>query len=186
MRKIGILLMVLLVVLSCSSAKKTTVSPAELAAFKTYIENGRFEFNATAAFPLQTQAFTSVANSGLLQPGSNSGRVDLTGNPSYVRFIGDSISVHLPYFGERRVSGGYGANTDIKFDGILSDYEIVYDTIKSMYRISFRMEQNTEVYDVHMAVFPSKNGNLSLNSTQRSTIRYNGIIQGIEDTETSK
>lgn len=186
MNRIGALVVVLVVLLGCSSTKKTNVNPEELAAFKRFVENGRFEFNATAAFPLQTQAFTSVANSGLLQPGSNSGRIDLTGNPSYIKIMGDSISAYLPYFGERRVSGGYGANTDIKFDGILSDYEIAYDTIKSMYRITFRLEQNTEVYDVHMAVFPSKNGNLSLNSTQRSTIRYDGVVQELTETKVNK
>ncbi|WP_396637761.1 DUF4251 domain-containing protein [Maribacter sp. R77961] len=186
MNRIGALIVVLVVLLGCSSTKKTNVNPEELAAFKRFVENGRFEFNATAAFPLQTQAFTSVANSGLLQPGSNSGRIDLTGNPSYIKIMGDSISAYLPYFGERRVSGGYGANTDISFNGRVKDYEIVRDSLKHTYKIDFRMEQNTEVYDVHLTVFPSRNANLSLNSTQRSTIRYDGVVQELTETKVNK
>jgi hypothetical protein len=100
--------------------------------------------------------------------------------------MGDSISAYLPYFGERRVSGGYGANTDISFNGRVKGYEIVRDSLKHTYKIDFRMEQNTEVYDVHLTVFPSRNANLSLNSTQRSTIRYDGVVQELTETKVNK
>jgi len=183
MKKIGVILGVFSVLLGCGSAKKFNTTPEAIAAFKAFITQERFEFDATAAFPLQTQAFTSVANSGLLQPGSNSGRIDLTGNASYVKMYGDSISMYLPYFGERRVSGGYGENTNITFKGIPEDYNIQFDSVKEKYLIEFKIHQGPELYDVHLDVFPSKTGNLSINSSQRSSIRYQGNIRTLEDSE---
>ncbi|MGB3149965.1 MAG: DUF4251 domain-containing protein [Maribacter sp.] len=181
MIRIGVFFVVLNILVGCGSTKVTDNHPEKIEVFKKFVDARYFEFNANSAYPLQTQAFNSVANSGILPPGSNSGRIDLIGNPSFIKVFGDSVSVILPYFGERRMSGGYGANTDIKFEGIPEQFNMRYDTVKEKYNLQFDIVQNTETYDINLDIFKNRQASLNINSNQRSTIQYDGVVQELQD-----
>lgn len=45
----------------------------------------------------------SISSSRLFPPGGTVSRIDLTSNANYSEVHGDSISVYLPYFGERQM-----------------------------------------------------------------------------------
>ncbi len=139
------------------------------------VEERSYEINSDWAFPLMTQGLTSIANAGLLRPGSTAGSIDLIGNPNYLKVIGDSVSISLPYFGERQMGGGY-ANNDIgiAFDGIPEDYTVQWDERKNRYNIEMHIRQKTESFEFNITLFPSLKGDINVNSTHRFSIRYSG------------
>jgi len=181
MKQYLIYILTIALCMGCGSAKKTNFAAEKIAAFKAFIENEPYEFEARAAFPLQTQAVSQVTNSGILQPGSNSGRIDLINNTGYIKVFEDSVAVDLPYFGERRVAGGYNSDTGISFNGKPSKYYTQYDSLKTKYVLELQLKNRTEVFDLTIEVFPTKNTNVNITSSHRSSIRYQGAVQEIRE-----
>ena len=143
---------VLSILFSCSSAKN---SISDTHPIHSLISSRSFEFTADWASPMVTQSMNSIANSGLIPPGSTISRINLAGNPNYLKVFGDSVSANLPYYGERQFGGGYGSATGIEFNGIPEDYEM-------------------------MAIFPSKSTTVAVSLNNRNSIRYEGAIEALE------
>lgn len=144
------------------------------------VADNSYEINADWAFPLMTQGLTSIADSGLFMPGSNANRIDLMGNFNFLKVIGDSVAVSLPYFGERRMGGGYGNNDiGINFSGIPDTYSIQWDEKKNRYQIKVEVKQNTESLQFNISLFPSLKADINVNSTHRTSISYSGDIKAI-------
>tara|TARA_R110002051_G_scaffold56046_9_gene104071 strand:+ start:67444 stop:67986 length:543 start_codon:yes stop_codon:yes gene_type:complete len=177
MKKLFLGVLVFYVILGCSSAKRTI---ADNHPIHSLVSSKSYQFNAHWANPMVTQSLTSIANSGLIQPGSNISRINLAGNSNYIKLAGDRISAILPYFGERQIGGGYGTSSGIEFNGIPADYQQVFDTKSSTYSINFTIKDNTEQYFVRMMIFPSKSTTVSVSSTNRNSIRYDGEIVEID------
>jgi hypothetical protein len=165
-----------LLMLGCRSAAIQTDS-STIDYLHNLVAERSYEINSDWAFPLMTQGLISVANAGLFMPGSNASRIDLIGNPNYLKVIGDSVSVSLPYFGERRMGGGY-ANSDvgIKFDGIPEDYKVQWDEQKNRYLIEMQFRQKTETFQLLITLFTSLKGDINVNSTHRTSIRFSGNV----------
>ncbi len=51
-------------------------------------------------------------------------RINLIGNPNFIRFEKDSVDLFLPFFGERFSGGGYNSEGGIIYNGPLNDLEI--------------------------------------------------------------
>lgn len=163
-----------LLMLGCRSAAIQTDS-STIDYLHNLVADKSYEINSYWAFPLMTQGLISVANAGLFMPGSNAGRIDLIGNPNYLKVMGDSVSVSLPYFGERRMGGGYGNNdVGIKFDGIPQDYKAQWVEQKNRYLIEIQFRQKTETFQLYITLFPSLKGDINVNSTHRTSISYSG------------
>ena len=144
------------------------------------VTEANYEINSTWDFPLMTQGLTSIANAGLFMPGSNANRIDLMGNFNFLKVIGDSVAVSLPYFGERRMGGGYGNNDNgINFNGIPDTYSIQWDEKKNRYHIKMEVKQKTETLQFNISVFPSLKADINVNSTHRTSIGYSGDIKAI-------
>ncbi len=162
---------------SCGSTSRTKADPVRINYLQQLVAEGAFEIRSDAAFPLMTQGITAVANAGLLMPGSSASRIDLIGNSNHFRVIGDSVSVNLPYYGERQMGGGYANNdTGISYEGTPQRYEIQWDEIKDRYLITMRARQGTETLQFNVMVFPSLKADINVNSTHRFSIRYSGKI----------
>lgn len=167
----------LICLISCSSTKELTEAErSQLNKIETLLDTKSIAFEGDWAYPLASSSLNQLANYGLLGNGNNAGSINLQGNPNYIRIINDSISAYLPYYGERRVGGGYNTDSGIVIDGLLENYEHIVNNEKGTVLVTFKASQKTEKYDVSMTIFHSGKTDIVINSTQRANIRYAGSI----------
>lgn len=180
MKKAFIFPIVFAVIFGCTASKNTD-STAQTKDFKKVMETKAFSFTADWANPMATQSLNSIANAGLLPPGSNAGSIQLNGTSNFLKVEGDTVSANLPYFGERRFGGGYGSNTGIEFKGVPTSYDQAYNTDKNRFDITFLISEDMEAYNVTLTVFANKTANVIVNSNQRNPIRYAGHVGAREN-----
>ncbi len=170
----------LLLLLGCGSTSSLEKDPARIASLEKMVTEAHYEISSDWAFPLMTQGLNSLANSGLFMPGSNASRINLMGNTNYLRVMGDSVAVSLPYFGERRMGGGYANNDNgINFNGIPDTYSMQWNEKKNRYEIEMEFQQRTETLQFNMIVFPTLKADINVNSTHRTSIQYSGVMTAI-------
>lgn len=179
MKNIAILLIFIIGLISCKSSK-TAVSPEEFNTIKELVAQKQFEFVADWALPLADNSLAQLANAGLLGIGSTSGRVNLTGNSNFMRFKNDSITADLPFYGERQISSINNNDTGISFNEPPKDYKVTVNEAKRSIDIHFDISDSTESFQVIMNVFRNNRARVTINSTQRNMIRYDGYIKKIE------
>tara|TARA_R110002072_G_scaffold118631_1_gene250801 strand:- start:229231 stop:229782 length:552 start_codon:yes stop_codon:yes gene_type:complete len=173
---------VLLLFTACKSSENTATSAAEALQTKQLVENGDFEINVEWANPMATNELNQLSNSGLLGVGNSAGRINLIGTANYMRLKNDSLSVYLPYFGTRQTGVRFGNNSGaIEFDGIPDEYELQYDEGKQRTELRFKMKEDTESYNVFITVYANRNVYVSVNSSQRNSISYEGVISRLEE-----
>ncbi len=166
-----------------SSSSVSELTPEEYQAFEDLVHNGNYEIRARWARPVSLNSLTALANAGLLAPEDTPSRINLLDNPGYLRVIGDSLSVYLPYYGDRQIGGGYNTlNNAIRFDGIPKKMELEKDEKSKGYRLKMTMDNNTETYTVAAKLAPNSFSTINVNSTHRSGISYSGDFQAY-DTE---
>ncbi len=181
-RYVGAFLCGMLVFMGCRGTSSLNQDPSRITFLKNMVEETHFEIKSTRAFPQMTQGFASIANAGLLIPGSTANSIDLIGNPNYVKILGDSVSVYLPYFGERQMGGGYSNNdVGIKYDGKPETYSASYDEKQNRYLIKMEFRQRTETFQCYITLFPSLRTDININSTHRFSIRYAGTVAPVDD-----
>ena len=162
----------------CGASNKVVYSPEELTAFRSLVAGKSFDVQSDWAFPLMTQGLSQLADTGLFMPGSNASRIDLIGNPNHLKVLGDSIAVNLPFFGERRMGGGYGnQDNGIRFEGIPERYTETWEEKKGRSHIAITFKQNTETLQLDLWLFPGGNAQINVNSTHRTSIRYSGHLK---------
>ncbi|ULC58170.1 DUF4251 domain-containing protein [Flaviramulus sp. BrNp1-15] len=172
--------LVLLTIFSCGTAKNRATQ-SEIEALNKLVENKQFTIESNWAYPQATRAMQQVLNSGLLPPGSNSGGINLIGNPNFLRISGDSITSYLPYFGERQMQVNYGGRDGaIEFEGIMENYESEINKDGS-HNIKFNAASNSENFTVYIKLWPKLKSDIVLNSPSRFTIRYSGSAKPITD-----
>lgn len=150
-----ILIGILGLYISCGSAAKTD---AEIAKTNSLIESGEFEIQHDW---ISTQS---------------GARINLIGNPNFIRFKNDSVHLFLPYFGERFSGGGYNSEGGIVYEGPLRNFEMK-ETDKNRRIIKFRTEQDSESLDFVINIFPEGSVTTRVNSTERSFVSYQGDIR---------
>jgi len=180
--KICVCFLMALILVSCGSSKNADATTNK--ELNEWIADKSFEIESNFAMPTNTTAVNAVLNSNLLGPGMSSGQINLIGNPNYLRIKGDSIYADLPFFGERRMGGGYGqSDGGINIAGLAKDYKVT--TKRGMYIITFsaRDKKGTEGYNFILNLSPSLTANFSVNSTQRTTIQYRGDVAALKPKE---
>jgi len=182
MKYIYTTILMIALISGCGSLPDKQASEASVRALDSLVAGRSFEIVSTWAFPLMTRGITSVANSGLLLPGSNANRIDLIGNSNYLRVKGDSVYVSLPYFGERQIGGRYGnSDVGIKVEGVPREYQLEKDEKKNSYRIEFRIRDEIESLQFFLTFFPSGKADINVNSTHRTSIRYSGLAKPLAE-----
>ncbi|AGC78262.1 uncharacterized protein DUF4251 [Nonlabens dokdonensis] len=172
----GLLVLISLSLISCKSSF-TETKRMELTAIQKDLESKSFEFQADAAFPFQTQAFNNVANDLLLQTGNNANRINLQGNNYSVQVGEKKAQFNLPFYGERRLSGGYnGDNTGFDFTSAIevSNNQIIAKNGYLSYK--FKASNKTESVDVELMIYSLNSVNLSVNSSHRTFMKYEGTL----------
>lgn len=150
-------------------------------ALDSLLSTDNFEIRSNWAMPLATMSMNSLANAGLLPPGSSAGQINLIGNSNHVKVIGDSLSVYLPYFGERQMRGGYNSDgAGIDFEGIPERMKITKNDEKQRYDILLNLKDDSENFTLNITLFPNFNSSINVTSSQRFPIRYSGSVQAIQ------
>ncbi|UKM64045.1 DUF4251 domain-containing protein [Flavobacteriaceae bacterium GSB9] len=176
--KWGIVVMILF--LSCGVSKNPP-SEAELATLNELVNKRDFTIESDWAYPQATMAMQQVMNSGLMLPGDNAANISLVGNYNFLKIKGDSITSHLPYFGERQMQVDYGGmDSAIQFKGLMENYKVEKNKNHG-YNISFSATSNRERFNVLIAVSPSLKTNMVLNGVSRFPIRYSGTASLISE-----
>ncbi|QLE02304.1 DUF4251 domain-containing protein [Galbibacter sp. BG1] len=172
-----------LCVLSCGGTQNA-VSDADLAALDKIINDKNFRIECQWAMPTVSTSMMQIAGSGLLAPGNNVQRIDLSGDGAFLEIKGDSAKADLPFYGERQMGGGYNPDGEgIKFDQEVSDMEIEYQENKKHYRITFSANDGTKSFNVTLMVFQNKKTSVSVNSSERDFITYDGTLEEIPKKE---
>ncbi len=164
-------------ILGGCQASKATASPEAIQALEQQVSSRNIRIKMDWATPLTTRGMASVANAGLLPPGSNMARINLINTPNSFEMRGDSVYVDLPYFGERQIVTDYTGGKGINFTGAIENYRSSQDRKDQSYRLTFDTSDRTERFDVSLKVFPGQRAILVFYSNQRNTIRYEGVLE---------
>jgi len=157
-----------LLIAGCSASSSTTDSNGKAsknekkdASFEkmvTLIESGNYEFTAQSASPMggKTVQITS----------------------SYILTAKDgNLKAYLPYFG-RAYNASYGGDGGIDFDGEPSDFLVTKNPDKRNISIAFKIKNKDESYDCNLLVGYGGSGSLSVGSSKRQAISYQGQVTG--------
>jgi len=174
---------VLLTSIACASSKNNATAE-EIAALDQMISNKQFEIQANWAQPMATQSFNSIANAGLLPPGSTASRIDISGTGGYFRMVGDSVMADLPFFGERRMGGYYNQNkTGIIFEGIPKDLSFSPNKKGVGQTMRFTISEKSEGFQVIAQLYPNGTARLTVSSTHRTNMWYQGNLSEYKEEE---
>ena len=179
MKNLSLIIAVIFMVgMSCSSTK-STATQAEIDALTALVKEKKFKIESNWAYPQSSAAMQSVLNSGIMQPGSSAGSINLVGNTNFLTISGDSISSYLPYFGERHMNVAYGCtDAGIEFKGLTENYKSEINKDNS-YTITFLAKSNSENFNVTIKLFPNLKSNMYLSSASRNAISYSGEVEHI-------
>ncbi|WP_010516828.1 DUF4251 domain-containing protein [Croceivirga radicis] len=183
MKKIFAFLFLATLVLAGCKAVKDSNSLTFNPELKTSLENAHFKFEAKEIQPLTTTALTAVTNSGLIPPGSSPSRIVINGGSNFLIVKNDTLTVDLPYYGERQFGGAYNAETaGIKVEKALSTINLEYVPKKNTFVFSFKANGvDGEGFDFRGTVFTNGNANLQVYSSYRNTIAYSGKIDTLDE-----
>ncbi len=174
------IILLVVVLIGCKTSSKTATSQAQLQYLQELVASKSFRIESNWAMPLMTSSMNSISNAGLFPVGSSGSQINLIGNSNFLRVEGDSVSAHLPYFGERQMGAGYSNNTSaIQFKGVPENYKVVEDEKSDSKEISFNINNKTEGFRVHISLYPDLSSNINVNSTSRFSIRYRGEVKPI-------
>ncbi|WP_082333797.1 DUF4251 domain-containing protein [Mangrovimonas sp. TPBH4] len=106
-------------------------------------------------------------------------RINLMGNPNFLRLDHQNIDVDLPYFGVAQVAYGYGSSSS---GGVVAKGEIYkesqkVDERKRRITTSFSVKNNSENFRMILTIYGNGNANLSVSSSNRNRITYDGKIE---------
>lgn len=131
-------ILIILTIIGC----KSSLNSAELAQQKQQLEQIAVQVNQddyqivmNTAYPLATNAVSNVLNGILIPNGDSASRIDLSDRDDYIELGNKSVKGELSYYGERRISSGYGnQDTGIYFNGgVPVNYKKVLTLIKVWY-----------------------------------------------------
>jgi len=177
MKKFLTLFLVAISFLACKTSENSTKNFKRSAQLKEWINNKSFEIESHRANPRVTRELSTLTQNNLLGNGNNASSIDLIGNPNFLKVHNDSVSANLPYFGTRQMGGSIGANAGgLQFHTKAENYTSEYDKKKKRTIIKFDAHEEAEFYSVTIIVFENLNTVMTINSTQRTSIGYDGTI----------
>ncbi len=166
----------IMVLLGCAAGTKTVAPTAESEQLEAMVKTQNFRLEMDWAEPLMTNSMVQVMNSGLFPPGNALSRINIQGNGNFIAMQGDSVEADLPYFGERQMGGGYGANEGIKFKGLAQKLKIVKNEKRQSHQIAFTINEKSETFQVRIYLLPSGTARVRITSSERFSIGYEGRV----------
>ncbi len=167
---------------SCGSSQNLEISTGKSKVLDELVAQKKLEIISDWASPLASSSLNALSNSGLFPAGSTANNINLIGNFNHFRILGDSISVYLPYYGERRISTGFNnRNNNIEFDGVPEDVKITYNEKKQRYLMKFGIRNATEWLRVSVTLYPNMRSDIMIQSNHRTSIQYRGKVVKLEE-----
>ena len=130
------------------------------------IDSGNFTFEART---LRSSAGTGVS---------------LATNDGHIRFGTDGVDIHLPYFGEGRLSTGYPGGGPIRFVGSPERYKVQYNDTKRRIRVKFSVPGKFERHYFTLRVNRSGFADVVVRSMSRTSISFYGKIKASRTSST--
>lgn len=159
-------------------AKKELLSK-QFSEVETLINTKQYAVEITKVFPFNTSGTAEVLNSILLPSGggASAGSIDVNKQGYFIKIIDEKSKSDLPFFGERRISKGYGSDTGgIIFDDNYRNYSVLKNKKKKSLIINYEINDATESYGVFITVFASKKVSITINSSHTANISYAGEL----------
>ncbi len=172
MRTTLLLATIVVSMFSCSTQKKFTEQQS--IALETAVSTPRFVITPQWAEPLDQ---TSVQVLSALQPAGgivNGNRVQIESGGHYINVSSEEISVNLPYFGTRQISGGLPGNTGIVVEHGTYTFKDGTGNKDGQRNIQLQTSSNGESYTIAIRLFSLGKATVVVNSSQRQSIRYVG------------
>ncbi|AUC79818.1 hypothetical protein CW736_10800 [Nonlabens sp. MB-3u-79] len=172
----------LLVLLTFSSCKTsfTEDDRNKLVDLQKQMSQQGFEFEADVVIPFNTQALNNVANDLLIRTGNNVSRIDVQGDHYSLKIAEQESEFALPFYGERRMSGGYGTDTGFNFIADIKNIKSSINEKKGYLSYEFTTRNDAETLDVELQIYQPNNVRLSINSSHRTFMKYEGRLKWLE------
>lgn len=154
-----IIIILLCLLIACGSANRNASDSLEYREMVEMVHDQNFEIENHWANPIRYD------------------RMNLIGNPNYIRFKGDSVDVFLPYFGVRHSGGGYGSDGPIIYEGLMENLRIEENTRRGHVKMSFEGNRKTENMQFDITIYPNGKTTTDIGSSQRDRITYDGEIE---------
>jgi len=109
-------------------------------------------------------------------------RISLIGNPNYLVIDSTQTKAELPYFGIVQIAN-YGGDGGISFDDTYTDYDVNYNDKKHRVTIEYATSNKNEKISVTLQVYSLDSASLTIYSSNRNSISYDGVLSPIETKE---
>jgi len=156
---------------------------------ETLLKQKEYRIDIHTISPFNTAATTQVLNALVFQnTGNTANRINVRGDGNFIELQDSIATCYLPFFGEQQMSTGNYGGTDsaIQFGGMLKDYRVERYKKKDGFVIEFTTNQKnhtTESFNVSIIVFLNRSAAITLLSSHRNFIRYQGQLTFIEKLE---
>jgi len=94
-----------------------------------------------------------------------------------LRIKNDSAFAYLPYYGVVHTAPIDASEGGIKFAAPTTSYKISPNKKSTGWDIEFRVKSKTIVYDIYMNVFNNGSSMVSVRSSDRDGITFNGVLK---------
>lgn len=165
-----------LLVFSCTASKEASETATK--AVEALVADN-YEIVSTWANPVGSSAIKQLGAQGALGMDSNAGRINITGNTNYVRKVGDTLLVYLPYYGTRTTGATplmETTNSSIIFEGIPSSYTVLPGRKGAFTQVSFSFGTDSDRYNFLVKVFTNNSVTMDVTTANKSRIQYEGTI----------
>lgn len=165
------------------SAADIELKVQQYEALKDLVATKSYMIEVKTAYPMQTHAVTQITNTLMRNTGNSAGRIDVTGN--FIEVTGDSVKGGLSYYGEVRIANTLDPRDGgINFEGETLSYEVLENDKKQILSVEFDIKGNSmELFSVIMQLYPNKRVTIFINSPNRNSIRYDGRLKALDETE---
>ena len=178
--KFIVVLIIIGLIQACVSSS-VVATEEQKAKLELMMNDKSFNIESQVAYPMSSSGMNAVSNLNLLPIGSSASRIDISMTANHIKFLKDSIDINLPYYGERQIGSGYSEKQGIYVQGKPKDVTIAYNKNKKIYRIKFDAQNNTEFFNFDISIYSNLSTSVRINSSDRSSIRFDGLIKVIED-----
>ena len=168
----ALLFSVLLV--SCASNSPAKVDSPQYEALKKQVNSKKIAIESRIAYPMNSSGLTSVSNNGLLGRGNAATAINLADNANFVKIDGNSIALHLPYFGNRTNWSYKEKDNSISYKGAISQFRTKEK--KKQIDIYFTFKKGIEEFTARIILYPNRTSRIEIQSSHRSTIAYRGNL----------
>lgn len=104
-------------------------------------------------------------------------RINVSGDGYTLKIENNTTSADLPYFGQaQNVSYGGGG---IEFNNMGAEINIENNDKKNKIVVKFNAQEKSESFDIFLTIFSNKNATLSISSSGRNAISFDGKIKEI-------